>query len=50
MVMGADFWKYFSERRMTLSNGKYVEIGEFMALVRAFKDVYIIMLFINDYI
>jgi len=33
MIMGPDFWKYFSDRRMALSNGKYIEIGEFMALV-----------------
>jgi Ca2+-binding EF-hand superfamily protein len=32
-IMGVDFWKVFSERRMTLSGGKYIEIGEFMALV-----------------
>lgn len=31
-VMGNEFWKVFSERRMTLSGGKFIEIGEFMAL------------------
>jgi len=32
-IMGADFWKVFSSRRMSLSGDKYIEIGEFMALV-----------------
>ena len=32
-VMGNDFWRIFSEKRMKLSNGNYIEIGEFMALV-----------------
>ena len=32
-IMGPEFWKYFSERRMKLSKGNYIEVGEFMALV-----------------
>ena len=32
-IMGNDFWKFFSEKRLKLSGGKYIEIGEFMALV-----------------
>ena len=33
-VMGSEFWHIFSEKRLKLSNGKYIELGEFMALVR----------------
>jgi hypothetical protein len=44
-IMGTEFWKFFSDRRLTLSNGKYIEIGEFMALVRVFSLNFFIFTF-----